>query len=360
MEAVVKAENLKLAMRKLAGVDMKQATIMRVYRVTANATGLCIGVGDGIHYGEITVGAEVRSEGKCYIGREDAGVLFSMTEGDVLLRKTEVKLEVQWKKRKSTLPLRESSGYHAEFGSIIWQQSDGLGKLLKRVLYACKHGDYGAMGNVYFDHSARVAVAVDGHRMAVSSIPEGCLDTFPMTFMLPRTSAERLVQWTGEGNVSLGITGEKVSVQQDAIGYTARYTCPLGAEQDKFPDWKHFMTAITTTLHSDAETKDLQRAIADSIKVARRAEHPLVLTVQKDVLTIAASDGDCSMVTDVDAKTTEDEPKSLRIGVNPKYLLDAIESVDGHIVRLGFKSESEPMVIIVDGDVRGILMPMKI
>ena len=126
-----------------------------------------------------------------------------------------------------------------------------------------------------------------------------------------------------------------------------------------FPDWQSLLRAMDTKLHTDANTKEICAAVDECIKVARGSENPLVLNIERDRLMLAACDDDCTMVAEVSAKLREDALGSDQIGVNPKYLMEALDAIDAPIVKIGFTSAMHPLTLSVDDNIRSIIMPMR-
>jgi len=113
-----------------------------------------------------------------------------------------------------------------------------------------------------------------------------------------------------------------------------------------------------TVIVSRTELVDAVKAVAVS---ASDRTNGVSLTLAQNAIKLTAEDPENGEATDeVTAKVTGDG--KLTVGVSSRYLLDALEVVDGEEVELALGDELAPIVVRAahGGQWTGVLMPMRI
>lgn len=233
-----------------------------------------------------------------------------------------------------------------------------FGALLGRVAYAsCRDESRHNLCGVFIEKSETGlrAVATDGHRLALAEA-DGKVGEWPKKGLILGSKAVNLVRaLVGEdgGDVAVGVTGSAVTVKAGSTILSARLV------EGSFPDYRQVVPEGGTrivTVGRDRLLSALQRVAL----VLNRDKSTVKLDVGDAEVTLRAGGDDVGEAKESLPVTVEGG--GLCIGFNPRYLSDALGSFGSDDVRVEFKDDLSPAVLLPVGAASGkcVVMPMKV
>lgn len=228
---------------------------------------------------------------------------------------------------------------------------------------------------VHVDNKAGVLVTTDGHRMAIEEINLGL--GRPVT--VPRDLVNHALRANG-GQLAVELVQPDPSYPAICVAHTTRVILggieahnPNSGEHG-FPQWQHVVPtgdgALSVTVDRDALLKALTK-----LKVlwqGQGAAGPHAITLHpifaENKLQITACCPDTGKATKTlptstcDEGWTNMEPDARTVDVNPTYLIDALQSLPGELVRLRWADALSPILITSDDtpESRRIVMPARL
>ncbi len=195
-----------------------------------------------------------------------------------------------------------------------------------------------------------IAVATDGHRLAICQVEHGDEKGQDARVILPRRAVyelKRVLPQAGE-MVSVGIGEKLVCVRLGAITLTTKLI-----EGSKYPDYKRVIPsdfAHEISLDSEAFRRTLAKAQVIEEGTTR-------LCFDKNKLNVISQ-------TDLDEANVEQEieyaGEKVEVGFNLQYLTDVMNAVSSERVMFEFKDPNSAVQIREDGAARYIVMPMRL
>lgn len=205
------------------------------------------------------------------------------------------------------------------------------------------------------DLQSITAVATDGHRMAICSLPHSDLREH-QRFLVPRKGIVemlRLLNNVTDEHVQLAIGRNHIKVV--ALQYTfssklieARFPPYLGAipkEQDK-----------QVLIDRDI----LKRALSRIMILTNEKSRAVMLHVQPEQLTLISHNQEQEEA--VESLAAEISGEELKIGINATYLMDVLNHVPDGMIRLSFTNTDSSMLVetLQDKNYQYVIMPMKL
>lgn len=195
-----------------------------------------------------------------------------------------------------------------------------------------------------------IAVATDGHRLALSQIPHSGEAGQEARVILPRRAVHELkrVLPQAEETISIGVGEKLVCVHLGSITLTTKLI-----EGSKYPDYKRVIPADfahTISLDSNAFRRTLAKAQVIEDATARLCFSNNKLNV------LSRSDLDEADI----EQDVEYGGESLEVGFNLQYLTDVMNVVDADRVLFELKDPSSAVQIREDDAAKYIVMPMRL
>lgn len=195
-----------------------------------------------------------------------------------------------------------------------------------------------------------VAVATDGHRLAICQIEHSGAEAKDARVILPRRAVYELKRILPQADESVSISiGEKlVCVRLGAITLTTKLI-----EGSKYPDYKRVIPsdfAHEIGLDSEAFRRTLAKAQVIEDGTTRLCFENNKLNV------IAQSDLDEANI----EQDIEYTGEKIEVGFNLQYLVDVMNVVSSERVLFGFKDPSSAAQLREDGAAKYIVMPMRL
>ena len=230
--------------------------------------------------------------------------------------------------------------------------------LLQSTQFAMSQQDVRAFLNgllLEIDSQAIVAVATDGHRMAIFRLP--CqLSQQHHRLLLPRKGVQEIVRLLNN------VTDETILLSAGKNHFklvTAQYTFSSKLIEARFPPYAR---AIPKDQDKQVviDRDLLKRALSRIIILANEKLRAVLLQIQTDQLTLVANNQEQEeAIESIPAQTQGDE---LTIGINASYLLDVLNHLGEGPVRMSFSNTDSSILVesVNDENYQYIIMPMKI
>lgn len=206
-----------------------------------------------------------------------------------------------------------------------------------------------------FDAEGLVAVATDGHRMAIARCALNVGDQ-RHRLLIPRKAIQdmlRLLQSISDEQITLSASEMHVKL------VTEQYTFSSKLVEARFPPYTKAIPRMQNKMvHIDRDV--LKRALSRIIILANEKSRAILLHLQPGLLTLIANNQEKEeAIESVEAVTEGDE---LKIGLNASYLLDALAVIPDGIVHLSFSTTDSSILLESPADehYQYIIMPMKI
>lgn len=221
--------------------------------------------------------------------------------------------------------------------------------LLSRVTYACAH-DNGVHSGVLIEADGEnlYLAAMDGYRLAIAHTKQGSA----FRAILPAAAAAKLISVGIDGNVRIQMTKNAICIHTDG------YVIATKQLKGNFVDFRAAVPKDhTSILEVDRE------ALSDVISRALICNYgtekaPIVLEYEHGALKAHSISTVASFNGELDARLIEGEHE-IKIGLNGKYLMDALRTYAEDKVRLEYNGPIKPL--IVKGAVlTTVIMPVKI
>lgn len=213
--------------------------------------------------------------------------------------------------------------------------------------------------HIDFNDDDGVAVATDGHRLHLLHLaelrveakesykPRPALTLAPDVFRFLQAVIDR--EWVG-----LNVSEKMLTVGGEDYGIVAQ---PVPGE---FPAWRQTVPKHATCWVLDRAA--LLQLLDDAMPLKASYVRLVVDDLAGKLTLTARGDNDESYERSVTAHRKDGLP-SVRIGVNPAYLRDAVRSAEGGLVRLGFANDDTALSPITvrgtDDDFLAVVMPCR-
>ncbi|MCR9191383.1 MAG: DNA polymerase III subunit beta [Gammaproteobacteria bacterium] len=237
-------------------------------------------------------------------------------------------------------------------------QATDLMRLLQATSFAMAQQDVRAYLNGLFleiDAKSITAVTADGHRMAVCRLTDDAL-TQHHRLLIPKKGVQemqRLLATVADERVVLSASKNHVSLSTSQFRFSSKLI------EARFPPY-------TKAIPRDYERSvlidrdHLKRALSRIVILANEKLRAVVLRIEHNALTLAASNKEQEEGTETLAVETQGEP--LTIGLNATYLLDVLNYFNEGVLRLTFGSADSSILVqsVNDEQYQYIIMPMKL
>ena len=286
---------------------------------------------------------EVKEDGNvCVDARLFQSIVGKMPTGNVTLKTGENVLNIKCGKAKFKIPTRDG----AEFPSLenvardnfITLTQGELKDLIRQTIFSTSINDSNRMmTGVCFDISDNLKVtALDGHRIAIREVN---MNHEPMKAIIPAKTLAEIMKMPYDGDVNIYFTDS-----QAMFSYaTANVACRL-IEGTYYDTSKIISNEHKTMLKTDR--KALIECLDRTTLLIKEIERKPVIMTIGDGLNIEIVTQIGSMNENIPAEV---EGEELVIGVNPRFLIDALRAIDDDTVTIYFNGGKQPCQIKGDG-----------
>lgn len=223
----------------------------------------------------------------------------------------------------------DGDAFAASIGAVANAQSNEETRFYLNGIYLHRRGE-----------RELVLVATDGHCLArivhetAEDLPEGMPG-----IILPRQAVPDIEALAARnGSIQLSIGATLASVEAGGVLLVTKLV------DGTFPDYERVIPAtdIKTGFEVDREQLALGAKRCEAV-ITDAGSSSMKMTPAASVLQLKASNGDLGEISDeIDASTSTKLP----IGVNPRYLLAALEAMGGKTVRVRYADAGAPMALI--------------
>lgn len=208
-------------------------------------------------------------------------------------------------------------------------------KIMEGVLFECIGGKLNLIG-------------LDGHRVAWDSLPlQG-----DFSFIIPKTTTEKLIQFDMKGEVRIAYSTNATLFQTDDYEI---YTRLIAGQY--FPYGKMFQ-------YGDIKTAIDRRSFMEAVNRARLCGAkedglPIVMEIKGMSVKITYK----NTIADYEEEVALQEAVSseLKIGFNPRLLLDSLKAFECDNIALAFSGKKQPVIINAeDSDMTALILPVNL
>jgi len=244
--------------------------------------------------------------------------------------------------------------------------SPDLAQALGQCAYAAstdetRYNLNGVLLDVLKEPEELAMVSTDGHRMAVSTLPHPGSAKGMRPMIVPR-NAVREIQKMARSSEALQLRAGERAVELEAPGI--RLSARL--IEAEYPAWKSVIPEESKA-HADVESSQLIQLMQYAIAASDERSHSIVLEFRQGEIEARASrQDDCKAEARIHA---EYGGEPLKIGLNARYLREAVEHLPKGTIRMALKTANHPVHITpVSGEeepapgpkAQAIVMPMRI
>ncbi len=198
------------------------------------------------------------------------------------------------------------------------------------------------------------AIATDGHRLAASEVSIDKKQLVKTASIIPRKAIHELIRLLeGSEDVRAEIGPNSISLAFNDLSFITKLI------DGKFPDYNRVIptnTEINIQLNSQALKPTLQRV---SI-LANEKFKGIRLETRENTLNLSSENPEQEEA--YETISLQEKVKSIIVGFNVSYLIDAVSSCDGNTVYLSLNDENSSALITSpeDKDTKYVVMPMRL
>jgi DNA polymerase-3 subunit beta len=318
------------------------------------ATNLNIGI-------EIEIPAKVEKEGVVAVRGDILSSLFSVLQGDLLVKFELINNNLLVKTNTSTILLKSIS--HEDFPTIPIIEGENLLISNQKFIEGIKSVYYSAsvseikpeIGSVYIypEDDMLVFVSTDSFRLAEKKIKIKQKLSFDGILIPFKNVVEIIKVFDGlEGDSKIILQKNQISISIENIYLTSRVV------NGNFPDYKQIIPKITTT-----KSVVLKQDFISSLKVSNIFSdkfNQIILTIKpaSKIFEIESKNTDIGENTTLISGALSGEDVSAYF--NYKYILDCFQSISGDSLSIELTGNNKPMIIkgVGDQSFMYLVMPM--
>ena len=306
--------------------------------ILLEATNLEIGL-------RVKVDGTVEEEGCCAIdGKSLADISRKMPEGDVVIQSDEKTAVISGKKVKIKLPISDVESFpglpdltEMEVSCSVLQGA--LKDALNGVLFSIAVTEVNQMLSVVHvkcEEGQMRLIGLDGHRIAIRALE---VQTEEMELNLPGIPLKEIAKLLNseEQKVDLCVTEHLACFLMPDVWASMRLV------EGKYFDLSAFLQDKTNRKIRIDKTQ-LKDSVSRALLLADKVQKPLVVQVAENKVTLEATTtaGEMSEAINV---VTEGESGPLRIGYNPRYLMEILQAIEDETIDLSLGGEKNPCLI---------------
>lgn len=307
---------------------------------------------------ELTVKAKLEGLGgeKFIIPAKAFDLINSLPDGEVQITYSKDEVTIQMGKITNKFKTHPADNFvytrtSIEAISEAAVSADKLKKAISHVLYAIPAAASNqTMTGMYISCAAGKIdfVGLDGHRIAWDSIVyQGDFD-----LIIPKPAVEKLLQLDLQGDIRIAFDNHGAVFATDEFEVYTRLI------QGEYLKYKRLFSE--GTIYTVVE----RRALVESINRAQLCgsvddRAPVILEVHGNIIHIEYKNSQADYEEEI--TTQMDSGEGLRIGFNPRLLVESLKSFDCDNVSLSFTNNKMPAIIRAeDSDMTALILPVKI
>lgn len=348
--SIDKIKKALIAVERITGKNLTLAVLGSVFWVASGktlklrATNLNIGI-------EIEIPARIEKEGVVAVRGDILSSLFSILQGDAMVKFELINGNLLVKTSTSTILLKSIS--HEDFPTIPVVEGENFIIPAKKFIEGIKSVYYSAsiseikpeIGSVYIypEDDMLVFVSTDSFRLGEKKIKIKQKLSFSGILIPFKNVVEIIKVFDGvEDDIKITLQKNQISFSTDNVYLTSRVV------DGSFPDYKQIIPKNPTT-----KAIVLKQDFISSLKISNIFSdkfNQIVLTIKPDEKIFEVE----SKNTDIGENTTllsgALTGESVSANFNYKYILDCFQSISGDSLSLELNGSNKPMIIRGVGD----------
>lgn len=242
---------------------------------------------------------------------------------------------------------------------LLYVPAAAVSQALRGVSYCmCTDETRYHLNGVYLEREgdALWMTATDGHRLARHPFPLEAPDSFVEGSILPAKAVEILLSLFSKSKEQMALSFQEKGFWAQCEGVTLYAVW----SQAQYPSYRQvFPVQVAFSLQT---SRAALRESALRLHKMASSHQGLHLRPTPEALLVLLKDPELGEVEERLACTTQGLlPPSFQTGINPIYLSEALESLEGELVSLSFVGESDPIVFRGEqGQGVAVVMPMRI
>ena len=332
--------NLDADRLSITGTDLEVELVGRVQLESAGESG------------EITVPARKLAD-ICKSLSEGSTIEFAVRDGKATLRCGRSRFTL------ATLPAREFPNIEDSIGTHQLSIPQGqLRRLIDRTGFAMAQQDvrYYLNGMYWELRDGRLrAVATDGHRLAVCTLPQRLEDLADTEIIIPRKGVlemSRLMQ-EDDDEVVIIVGSNHIRATTEDFTFTSKLV------DGKFPDYERVLPRGSDKIVI-GERGELRQAFSRAAILSNEKYRGVRLQLSEGTLNIVANNPEQEQAEE--EVSVEYAGDDLEVGFNVGYLLDVLGVLDGESVRISLADANSSALLeeVEGGDCLYVVMPMRL
>ncbi|MBW1785669.1 MAG: DNA polymerase III subunit beta [Deltaproteobacteria bacterium] len=199
-------------------------------------------------------------------------------------------------------------------------------------------------------------VSTDGHRLSMIDKSLPGIDALDLGsgVMIPKKGMNELNKFTAEeASVNLGFKEKHCVARKENALLVIRLL------EAKFPDYQAVVPK-EVTYHIDINRIQLLDAMRKMLILSDDRYRAVKVGIESDVMELISTNPDMG---EAEEKVSIDfKGEKIEVGFNPRYFVDALQSMESESVSLGFIDNARPCIIEGEADkgFKGLIMPMRV
>ena len=271
-------------------------------------------------------------------------VIKKMPDGDIKLEADENTLIVKGGKAKFKMPCKSGEDFpmlpETDGTTHFTLNGDEFKDLVKQIGFSASPGtDRSAMKaleGITFSVKDRTlnAYTLDGMRISMRNIVID--DNVEMTAIVPALNIKKIANITSDGEIHFYLNDKYMTVEFDNTTIVVRLV------EGKPVDISRF-TSMENCLSVRADREELMATLDRTTLMCKEGEKkPIICDFANNKISIHIASTQGSMNEEINAEIMGD---GLRIGMNPRYVLEALQAIDDKIVTLHMSNAKSPIFI---------------
>ena len=199
------------------------------------------------------------------------------------------------------------------------------------------------------------AVATDGHRLALTSVPHDGIDTERLQAIVPRKAVQEIGRLVGEGSgdarIALGDSFMRVTAGD--------FTLTTKLVDGKFPDYEKVIPKAGAQ-HAIGNREALRQAFTRAAVLSNEKYRGVRLVLAPGLLTVHANNPEQEEAEE--SVEVDSAGEGLEISFNVSYLQEVLAAIPADIVRINLSDSNSSALIDIPGDDSCVyvVMPMRL
>jgi DNA polymerase-3 subunit beta len=362
MEVVIDKVDLQNILKKVISATEKKSVLPALanFLIEAKEDKLIVQGTDLEVHVLASVFADIKEEGVVSVNAKKlTDISRLLPQNEVLLKLEDNKLKIQSGKTKYNLPVFSVEEFPQMYpfpqdSSFTISGEELLNGINKTIYAAAKDETRFALQGVLFRtrNEGIDAVATDGHRLALYQMEKS--GNGEMNEILPQKALNELKKLiTGLEDI------EVASTEQYAFFKTADWILMTRLIEGEFPDYTQFIPQ-EFVIEITVDKKDFIESVKRVSAIFEGEPKPIKLTLKENKIELKSFSQELGEAVDeLDIEYSGDE---FSIGFNAKYILDAVNVIDGDKVQIKFTGPESQTLILPEDNTKyqAIVMPMEI